>query len=168
MKLAVLGLGNLMRTDDGVGIHAIRVLSADRRLPSRVEIIEGGTLGLDLLHIIRGVTHLLVLDAVDTGAAPGTLLRFEGQQLINLPAGKSVHLVGFADLLSALKLLEDAPSEIALLGMQPESTGWGIRLSPVVDAVLNDLVEAAHAQISIWMDTAEEQGKLCVLPFRAK
>jgi hydrogenase maturation protease len=167
-KIAVLGLGNPMRTDDGVGLDAAYRLLADDRLPGNVQVIEGGTLGLDLLHSLRGITHLLVLDAVDTGASPGTLSRFADEELIHLPIAKSVHLLGFADLLGTLKLLEDEPGEVVLLGVQPESTDWGITLSPIVDTTLNDLVEAALDQISKWLNTAAEQKKPCVLQSRAK
>jgi hydrogenase maturation protease len=155
MNISVLGLGNLMRTDDGVGIYAIRRLSADGRLPPSVQVIEGGTLGLDLLHSLRGVTHLLAVDAVDTGAAPGTLSRFADAELADLPTAKSVHLLGFADLLDSLKLLEDSPGEVVLLGIQPKSTDWGVTLSPSVDAALRDLVDAALDQLSHWQEVIQ-------------
>jgi hydrogenase maturation protease len=162
VNIAVLGLGNLMLTDDGVGIHAIRTLSVDSRLPCSVQIIEGGTLGLDLLHSLRGVTHLLAVDAVDTGAAPGTLSRFADAELIDLPIAKSVHLLSFADLLGSMRLLEDAPLEVVLLGMQPKSTYWGVTLSPVVDAALHDLVEAALDQLSYWQEVSRSSQELCI------
>ena len=78
-KIALLGLGNLMRTDDAVGMLTLQTLAGSSLLPPEVRVIEGGTLGLDLLDSLRGISHLLVLDAVDTGAAPGTLKRFEGR-----------------------------------------------------------------------------------------
>ncbi len=68
----VLGLGNLMRSDDAVGMLILRSLTEDGRLPPEVRAIEGGSLGLDLLDSLRGISHLLALDAVDTGVAPGT------------------------------------------------------------------------------------------------
>src|SRR5581483_4435387 len=80
-RIAILGLGNLMRTDDAVGMLAIQELRRDVRLPRSVAVIEGGTLGLDLLHPLNGVTHLLALDAIDGGAVPGTLLRFAGEEI---------------------------------------------------------------------------------------
>ena len=168
MNLAVLGLGNLIRRDDGVGIHAIHILSGGNRLPCDVQIIEGGTLGLDLLSGLRGVSHLLALDAVDAGASPGTLLRFENEELSSLPISKSVHLLGFADLLGAMRLLEDAPCEVVLLGIQPESIDWGVTLSPAVYAALNDLLDAAHAQIMNWLEEAGKERELCALQFPAK
>ncbi len=155
-KIVVLGLGNLMRTDDGAGISALHLLLADKRLPADIQMIEGGTLGLDLLHPLQGVTHLVVLDAVDVGAAPGALLRFENAELAALPVAKSVHLLGFADLLGAMKLLGHAPEEIVLLGIQPESTDWGVVLSPSIQAAMDQLVEAAVAQVHAWEQQAVE------------
>lgn len=151
-KIAVVGLGNLMRTDDGVGIHAMRMLLVDERLPLNVQILEGGTLGLDLLGRLQGITHLLALDAVDIGSPPGALSKFAGDELAALPIARSVHLLGFADLLDTLRLLGQAPEEVVLLGVQPESTDWGITVSPSIDGALSALVEAALVQIAAWID----------------
>jgi hydrogenase maturation protease len=98
-RIGLLGLGNLMRTDDAVGMLTLRSMTEDGRLPPEVHAIEGGSLGLDLLDSLRGVSHLLALDAVDTGVTPGTLVRFEGDELAHLPVSKSVHLLGFSDLM---------------------------------------------------------------------
>lgn len=102
MRVAVLGLGNPIR-----------------------RVIDGGTLGLDLLSSLSGVSHLLALDAVETATSPGTLARFADAELSSLSISKSVHLLGFVDLLDALSLLDDAPDRVVLLGIQPESTDWG-------------------------------------------
>lgn len=149
-KIRVLGLGNLMRTDDAVGMLTLHRLTADSRFPAEIEAIEGGTLGLDLLHALYGISHLLVLDAVDTGAAPGTLVRFAGQELARLPTSKSVHLLGLSDLINALLLMEAPPIEVVLLGVQPESTDWGTDLTRQVAFAQGDLVEAALTQIVYW------------------
>jgi len=122
----------------------------DGRLPDGIRVIEGGTLGLDLLESLRGVTHLLALDAVDVGAAPGTIVRFEGEALDGLPISKSVHLLGFADLMGALQLMGAAPAEVVLLGVQPESTDWGTELTPAVADAQPELMAAALAQIALW------------------
>jgi hydrogenase maturation protease len=155
-SVAVLGLGNPMRTDDGAGICAIRQLSEVDKLPVGVQVIEGGTLGLELLHHLRGVTHLLVLDAVDTGSAAGTLSRFVDEELAALSTGRSVHLLGLADLLGSMKLLGETPQEVVLLGIQPESTDWGVTMSPCVDAALGQLLEAAVTQLLTWTAATEE------------
>jgi hydrogenase maturation protease len=92
--IALLGLGNLMRTDDAIGMLTLQTLAGSNLLPPEVRVIEGGTLGLDLLDSLRGVSHLLVLDAVDTCTTPGTLKRFEGQEVDDLPVSASVHGLG--------------------------------------------------------------------------
>ena len=79
-RIGLLGLGNLMRTDDAVGMLTLRRVTEDCRLPEAVRVIEGGTLGLDLLDSLDDLSHLLALDAVDTGVTPGTLVRFEGDE----------------------------------------------------------------------------------------
>jgi len=155
-QIALLGLGNLMRTDDAVGMLTLRRLEEFGRLPPEVRVIEGGTLGLDLLESLRGISHLLVLDAVDTGVVPGTLLRFEGEDIDNLPVSKSVHLLGFSDLMCALRLMDAAPAEVVLLGVQPAYTGWGTALTPEVDLALQTLMQSALAQLTEWVDEASE------------
>jgi hydrogenase maturation protease len=150
LQITVLALGNLMRTDDAVGMLTARLLIESGRLPDAVEVIEGGTLGLDLLGRLDGTSHLLVLDAVDFGAAPGKQKSFLGEALSRLPTSKSVHLLGLSDLIN-LMLLMDAPAmEIVLLGVQPESTEWGTALTPAVEAAQPGLIEAALEQIHRW------------------
>ncbi len=152
LQIRVLALGNLMRTDDAVGMLAARRLAEASRFPREIDIIEGGTLGLDLLHAVYSISHLLVLDAVDIGAAPGTLLRFEGKDLDDLPTSKSVHLLGLSDLMNVLKLMEAPSPKVVLLGVQPESTDWGTVLTPAVEAAQSHLVEASLTQIITWVD----------------
>jgi hydrogenase maturation protease len=149
-RIVVLGLGNLMRTDDAVGMRAVVQLRGDPRLPVSVSLVDGGTLGLDLLHPLDGATHLLALDAIDAGVVPGTLLRFADDEIADLPVSKSVHLLGFSDLIGAMRLTGSAPAEIVVLGVQPAIIGWGTELTPVVEAALPRLMEAALNQIAQW------------------
>jgi hydrogenase maturation protease len=156
-RIAVLGLGNLMRTDDAVGMLAIQQLRADPRFPKSVTLIEGGTLGLDLLYPLEDITHLVALDAIDAGAPPGTLLRFEKNDLADLPISKSVHLLGFSDLIGAMRLIESAPEQIVVLGVQPDVIGWGTELTPTLQAALVTLVECAVSQVTQWSQEIAEQ-----------
>ncbi|HVJ08738.1 MAG TPA: HyaD/HybD family hydrogenase maturation endopeptidase [Acidisarcina sp.] len=149
-NVVVLALGNLMRTDDAAGMLALTRLAGDERLPAGVRLVEGGTLGLELLYQVEHASLLLVLDAVDAKEPPGTLMLFRGEAVEALPCGQSIHLLGMADLLSALRLTERAPSEVVLIGIQPESTGWGTQLTPTVEASLPRLIEAALDQIAAW------------------
>ena len=100
-KYVVLGLGNILHSDDGVGPQAIERMRSDARVPEDVALIEGGTLGLELLPYIWDCSYLLVLDAVDIGQPPGTLVRMSSQELQTLPGKGSVHQLGVADLLVA-------------------------------------------------------------------
>ncbi len=139
-----------MRSDDAVGMLTARMLQESGQLPGTIDVIEGGTLGLDLLGMLDNTSHLLVLDAVDFGAVPGTQRSFRGEELARLPTSKSVHLLGLSDLINAMVLM-DAPSmEIVLLGVQPESTDWGTVLTPKVEAAQSGLIEAVLEQIRQW------------------
>lgn len=160
-RIAIVGLGNLMRTDDAVGMLALQQLQQESQLPEGVVLIEGGTLGLDLLHPLSGVTHLLALDAIDAGEAPGTVLRFAGEAIADMPATKSVHLLGFSDLIGAMTLTGDAPEEIVVLGVQPEKIAWGTELTRSAQAALGKLVAAGLEQVRMWSREIAEQSARC-------
>jgi len=146
----VLGLGNLVHADDGVGVHLIDRLVSDPRIPPGVELLDGGTHGLNLLSRIFGIRRLLVVDAIDVGEAPGTVIRFEGDAVNGLPGKPSVHQLGFADLMTALKLVGGTPEEIVVLGVQPLSTEWSSELTPPVSRSLESLAAAVIGQLEAW------------------
>ncbi|MGB6942693.1 MAG: hydrogenase maturation protease [Bryobacteraceae bacterium] len=150
IKTLVLGLGNLVHSDDGLGVHAIQLLTADPRVPPDAVLMDGGTQGLNLLPHIAAFQRLLVIDAMDVGEPPGTLLRVEGKALQNLPGKASVHQLGFADLMVALELLGELPEEIVLLGVQPLSTEWGTEVTPGVQEALERLPDLVLEQLEMW------------------
>ena len=162
-RIAIVGLGNLMRTDDAVGMLALERLKFDLQVPRGVKLIEGGTLGLDLIYPLHGVTHLLAIDAIDAGEEPGTILRFAGDGIANMPASKSVHLLGFSDLIGAMRLTGDAPEEVVVLGVQPHRIAWGTELTGPVQRALPRLIDAALDQVSQW---AREAAKVEQVPVR--
>jgi hydrogenase maturation protease len=147
VKSVVLGLGNTLHSDDGVGPQAIQRLRNDARVPGGATLIEGGTLGLELLTYIWDCSYLLVLDAVDIEQPSGTLVRMSSQELQTLPGKGSVHQLGVADLLVALRVLARQQPTVVLLGVQPATTDWGTELSPAVEAVMGSLIEAAVAEL---------------------
>ena len=149
-KTLVLGLGNLVHSDDGLGVHAIQMLMQDPRVPSDVVLMDGGTQGLALLPHISAFQRLLVIDALDVGEPAGTLVKVEGAALRNLPGKASVHQLGFADLLVALELLGDLHEEIVLLGVQPLSTEWSTELTTPVRAALDQLPDFVIDQLHHW------------------
>jgi hydrogenase maturation protease len=146
-RTVVLGLGNVLHADDGAGAQVIKRLREDARVPGRVALIEGGTLGLELLPYVWDCTHLIVVDAVDVGRAPGTVVRMSGEELHSLPGNSSVHQLGVSDLLVALRVLGGKQPEVVLLGVQPANTDWSTDLSPSVAAAIELLVEAAIQEL---------------------
>jgi hydrogenase maturation protease len=153
----VLGLGNLIHSDDGLGVHAIQQLERDHRMPPGIALLDGGTQGLSLIPHIAGCRRLLVIDAVDVGEPPGTILRLQGKALDTLPGKASVHQVGFADLMIALKLLGEAPEEVVVIGVQPMSTDWNADLTPPVRNSLDQVVDAVIAQLQYWVGLEPSQ-----------
>ncbi len=144
----IIGAGNLLFTDDGVGIHAIQRLQAPGQLPEGVDVLDGGTLGLNLLAYLEGVRSLLIIDAMDTGRPPGTLVRLAGDQAPAYFSLKiSPHQVSIPDLLLAAKLIGLYPENLVILGVQPESTNTGLELSPSVAAQLDRLVAMAIDEV---------------------
>jgi len=146
----VVGVGNTILSDDGVGVHAARLLQNDPRTPAGVTILDGGTLGLELLPYVSDASRVLFLDAVNSGGAPGTRTRMTGSELLGTSTGWSVHQLGVADLIAALALASAGPQDIVVLGVQPANTDWGTSLSPGVEASLTWLVDAALTQLRLW------------------
>ena len=146
-KTVVLGLGNILHADDGAGAQAISRLRADSRVPVDVCLVEGGTLGLELLPYVWDCERLIVIEAIDVGQAPGTVVRMSGEELNSLPGQSSVHQLGVSDLLVALRMLAQRQPLVVLLGVQPGSTEWSTELSPPVAATMGSLVEAAIQEL---------------------
>lgn len=146
--VVVLGLGNVLLTDDGLGIAAVHRLGRDWTMPETVELLDGGTLGLSLLPYIENATHLILVDAVRTGAAPGTLLRVEGEDVGPAVATRlSPHQVGVADLLSGASLIEKRPGTVLLLGIEPGSLELGVERTPAVEGAMGALLEEVVAEL---------------------
>ncbi len=147
-KIVVLGLGNVLHADDGAGVHVVRRLREDARVPSDISLIEGGTLGLELLSYVWECSRLIVIDAVDVGYDPGTVIRMTGEELNTLPGEASVHQLGVSDLLVALRVLAQKQPEVVLLGVQPATTEWSTDLSQPVSAAMDVLVDSALKELS--------------------
>ncbi len=158
----VLGVGNLLLQDEGIGIHALERLRAGYELPPGVEFIDGGVMGLDLLPYLDGVTDLLIIDAVESGRPAGALIRLEGDAIpATLALKMSIHQVGLQDVLATSKLQGMAPSRIVLWGMQPACIDWGVELSVSVAAQLGDLVEAVAGELDSWGLPIKRKPSVC-------
>jgi hydrogenase maturation protease len=147
----ILGIGNLVMSDDGIGVRVIQQLSARFRFPDGVALLDGGTLGLDLLPRFEGVERLLVVDAVDIGKTPGTLARLSGDDVpIVLETKVSPHQMGLKDLLAVAMLQGFDPLEMVLWGVQPEKIEMGMELSSVVEESLDALVKNVLLELDNW------------------
>ena len=146
--LLVLGLGNVLCADDGLGIAALARLARLYELGPEVRLADGGTLGLSLLGLFDDVDDVLLVDAILADAAPGSLVRLEGRDVE--PAARerlSVHQVGVADLLDALRLIDSEPQRLTLIGLVPERVELALGCSPAVERALPRLVSALADEI---------------------
>lgn len=153
----ILGVGNLLASDEGVGIHVIQRLQAEYQFPEEVQLLDGGTLGMDLLFYLENVRYLLLIDAVETGQPPGTLIRLAGEEVPAYFSFKmSPHQVGVPDMLFAAKLRDMYPEEVVLLGVQPGSLEIGLELSPSVAAQVEPLVGKVMEELERWGVTTRQ------------
>lgn len=139
----VIGIGNSLLTDDGAGVHVIEQLR-DAGLPDHVELLDGGTLGFALLEIVEAAERLIVVDAAQLDAEPGTVEVFRDREMdVYLTSCKrsSVHEVNLLDIMSAARFRGLMPGHYALVGIQPASMDWG---SEPTEAVARGVAEAAR------------------------
>jgi hydrogenase maturation protease len=147
----VIGLGNVVLSDDGLGVHIVHRLRERYQFEDRVELVEGGTAGLLLLPHLADARRAIIVDAIDTGAPAGTLVRFAGEQCWRaFELHLTPHEVGLRDLLGAAQLTGSWPSQLVLHGAQPACTALGTELSEPVAAVLDPLAGAVMADLVGW------------------
>lgn len=142
----VLGLGNPLVRDEGFGVEAVRRLVERFLLPEGVEVMDGGTLGLQLLPILQDAQRILILDAVDVSRPPGAIAHIGWDDVRRaLPVKISPHQETVTEVLAMLELLKGKPTDFLIIGCQPASLEMGLELSPEVEKsmerVLEDVVE---------------------------
>lgn len=152
-RALVLGIGNPLMTDDGVGLRLLEALVEFTPSLPGVEYVDAGTLSFLLLPRIECASALLVLDAARLGLHPGAVRSFTGAAMDDFLRGASagVHDVGLRDLLDAARLTDALPDRRALVGVQPESIGWGTELSATVQGSVHTAVLAAREILERWM-----------------
>lgn len=133
MSVAVVGLGNLILSDEGVGVHVVRRFAEDYVVPADVAVIDGGTSAIDLLDQLVDAEHIVFVDAARIGGSPGRVAVFKG---VDLPVWfrqrMSPHQIGLADLMATLSLMDHAPKSVTLIGIEPDSVELGTELTPAV------------------------------------
>jgi hydrogenase maturation protease len=154
--IAVVGIGNLLLSDDGVGIHAVRGLRRDSRVGSMARLIDGGTIGTNLLAEVCGCERLLIVDAADAGLPPGQTIwmDFSGPDPQKIDT-RNAHQSGIPGLLDDLRLLGMAPRQVILVGVQPAAMGLGTQLSPEVASALPVVSAEVVRQLDRWTSAAD-------------
>lgn len=151
MNIAILGIGNILLSDEGIGVHAINKLKDEYEFPEYVKLIDGGTMGLDLLPFFEGNDKVLIIDAVNFRKEPGTIDIIEGDKIPGFLTSKlSVHQIGLPDMLFAARLMGIPPVEMSLIGIQPKSMESGIELSEEIKMKLDTLVEKILQKLREW------------------
>lgn len=158
-RLLVLGVGNLLLTDDGVGVLAAQKLM-ERQWPDNVSIREAGTFTQDVFYTFKGFTHLLVLDVVHAGSEPGTIYRLTEDALIqNEDQRLSLHDIDLIDSLRMAELYSKSRPELVVLGMEPhDHVNWNIGLSAPLEARFPAFMEAAEREMNLWIADHPAQG----------
>lgn len=146
----VLGIGNVLMTDDGAGVHAAR--GFDPLDHEALKVLDGGTLGLSLLTEVESCAALIVFDAASFGAEPGAVRTFTGEDMDAQLSGKkkTAHEVALFDLLATAELLGRKPERRALIGVEPDRIEWGLEPTPAVASALPEMRRAARELIESW------------------
>lgn len=152
-KIVVIGVGNLLLKDEGVGVHVAQELQK-RGLPSAVEVHDGGVAGIGLLDLFPGVSKVLLIDAAEMNLDAGALVRFTPEEVAGKVGGPrfSAHDIGLLEVLELARALDQCPPEVVIFGIQPKEISWGTELSPevqasipkITEAVLREILHAAH------------------------
>jgi hydrogenase maturation protease len=150
-RTALIGLGNILMRDDGVGVHAVREIEERFRFTPEIDIVDGGTLGLALLPLIEGCARVLFVDAVEAGLEPGAIVVREGEAVpAFLESQVSVHQAGLADLLYAARISGMMPPEACLVGIQPQAIALGLETTPLLRDRREALIRAVLARLEAW------------------
>ncbi len=138
---AVIALGNPLRGDDGIGQRILDVLR-ERELPPDVVLLDGGTGGLKLLHLLAGLDEVVIVDAVRFGGAPGDHVFFTPDQVTSRSAPGSMHDPALFEVLRLSGQLDERPNQVRIMGIQPACTDMGEGLSAAVGRRVDDMVDA--------------------------
>jgi hydrogenase maturation protease len=163
-SILVLGIGNILLMDEGVGVHIVqemtdRAAKGTLKLPDDVELVDGGTFGIDLLERLAGRRKVIVIDAVQVTAeeasdpskiGPGAILRFTADGIARRQtADLSLHQIGLFETLSMARQLGSAVGDVVIFGIVPKTLESGLELSPEVAAAVPKVIDLVLAEIGV-------------------
>ena len=148
----ILGLGNVLMTDEAVGAKVLQQLSDLTELGAHCTLMDGGTLSFTLAGPIGDCERLIVVDAAAMGTPPGSVRVFEDTLMDERlrTHAKSVHEVSLADLMDMVRLTDQLPAKRALVGIEPQLIDWGEQLTPAVAAAVPHAVAEIQALLARW------------------
>lgn len=150
-QITILGIGNTLYTDEGLGVHALAALQEQYSMDPQVQLIDGSTDGMSLLGPVEDTDYLIVIDAINAGKEGGHIIELHGNDIPAYYGIKmSIHQLGFQEVLLASKLRERYPKNIVMIGMQPTSLELGIGLSETNEAQLPEMFKLVEQQVNKW------------------
>ena len=150
-EITVLGIGNIILSDEGFGVRVVEYLQENYKFPDNVALIDGGTLGVELTQFITGTKKLLIIDSIDGNKPAGTLFHFEGDEIKSHFSEKiSAHEIGIQDVLTTLELTGNAIPEVIVIGVQPYSLEAGLELTPQMKTLIPNIVDRALDILKKW------------------
>jgi len=147
-KITVLGVGNELLSDEGIGVHVVKELQKQNILPPEVEVMEGGTDGFGLINIITDTDRLIVIDSIKGGSEPGTLYKFDVEDAPTTPDlfKTSIHQVGILEVINLSSLIGKTP-KTTVIGVEPKSISTGMELSEDVRAKIPRVIELVREEV---------------------
>ena len=157
-RVLVLGIGNPLMMDEGIGVRVVETLMATLEFPPNVTLVDAGTMGMSILGLFRDCDYMLVIDAMkDTGEPPGTVVRLSAEELAPNQVMHSLHDARLTDVLEAALLMGLEP-EVACIGVQVQNIAqWHLELSPVVEAAVPHACDAVADALTAWGVTLAER-----------
>lgn len=153
-RILVLGVGNSILKDEGFGVHVIEELTKQRDslgIPKNVELMDGATLGLDLLYCLEGRDKIILLDIVNAGADPGEIFKFTPKDIKTKSVANkvSMHQVTLFDVLTMAEVTGILPEDVVVIAVQPGEISWGEELTPAVEAQIPRVIELVIKELEI-------------------
>ena len=154
-RIVVLGLGNILMKDEGIGVHAIRELEK-LQLPENVELIDGGTAGLAAFASLKDVEKLIIIDALKSGRTPGTIYRFHPKDLFNNSSAHalSLHQIGVLETIAILEKTGNLPKGIVIVGIEPKEIAWGTELTNDIRDKMPDIIDIVLKELNLSVGAA--------------
>ena len=149
MRVLVLGIGNILLQDEGVGVHVVQAVRHRYQIPAEIELLDGGTAGMSLLEDLMDKDYVIIIDAVHAGDSPGTVVRLEDEAVpVFLQQRISPHQLGLSEVLAALVLVDKKPRHLVLIGIVPERMELSLEMTPTIEQKLDLLVNNVVAELT--------------------